>query len=228
MELLSIEEPGFHDWLQTEREQFPLLACGVYARLLDQAQTAGRLEEALTAGLKLVLLDPLQEHVHRALMRIYAAQGRYDAAKPIWRSGGPAPVAPSRSGDQSFRPGDRAQSERRSRRGRPRQASNCTSTGPRKSACAGPEAMRLNPTARTGTLTLRADVSARRDATSRRPPLSTASMRPQFWVEAYLAAVRHVRARRERHHVQRRYEMRPDFRLNTFRRALPYRNAEIL
>src|SRR5262249_26001097 len=25
-------------------------------------------------------LDPLQEHVHRALMRLYAAQGRYDAA----------------------------------------------------------------------------------------------------------------------------------------------------
>ena len=45
------EEPGFQDWLQTEREQFPLLACGVYARLLDQAQTAGRLEDALTAGL---------------------------------------------------------------------------------------------------------------------------------------------------------------------------------
>jgi hypothetical protein len=50
--------------LQTKREQFPLLACRVYARLLDQAQTAGRLEQALTAGLKPVLLDPMQ-----ALMR---------------------------------------------------------------------------------------------------------------------------------------------------------------
>jgi DNA-binding SARP family transcriptional activator len=90
MEGLSIEEPGFQDWLQTEREQVPLLACGVYARLLDQAQTAGRLEEALTAGLKLVLLDPSQEHVHRALMRIYAAQGDTTRQKPIWRSGWPS------------------------------------------------------------------------------------------------------------------------------------------
>src|SRR5262249_46885810 len=35
---------------------------------------------ALSHGLKLLSLDPLQEQVHRALMRIYAAQGRHDAA----------------------------------------------------------------------------------------------------------------------------------------------------
>src|SRR5262249_2498164 len=40
----------------------------------------GRLEEALTHGLALIALDPLQEHVHRALMRLYASQGRHDAA----------------------------------------------------------------------------------------------------------------------------------------------------
>ena len=34
----------------------------------------------MTFGLKLLSLDPLQEHVHRALMRLYAAQGRHDAA----------------------------------------------------------------------------------------------------------------------------------------------------
>jgi hypothetical protein len=38
------------------------------------------LEEALARGLKLLAFDPLQEHVHRTLMRIYAAQGRHDAA----------------------------------------------------------------------------------------------------------------------------------------------------
>jgi hypothetical protein len=36
--------------------------------------------EALTRGLKLVSLDPLREHVHRALMRLYAAQGHHNAA----------------------------------------------------------------------------------------------------------------------------------------------------
>jgi hypothetical protein len=34
----------------------------------------------LTHGLQLLSLDPLQERVHRALMRLYAAQGRHDAA----------------------------------------------------------------------------------------------------------------------------------------------------
>jgi TolB-like protein len=47
---------------------------------MERAEQGGRQEEALALGLKLLSLDPLQEHVHRALMRIYAAQGRYDAA----------------------------------------------------------------------------------------------------------------------------------------------------
>jgi adenylate cyclase len=47
---------------------------------MERAEHDGRLEEALTHGLKLLLVDPLQEHVHRALMRLYAAQGRHDAA----------------------------------------------------------------------------------------------------------------------------------------------------
>ena len=34
----------------------------------------------MNSGLKLLSLDPLQENVHRTLMRLYAAQGRHDAA----------------------------------------------------------------------------------------------------------------------------------------------------
>jgi TolB-like protein/Tfp pilus assembly protein PilF len=44
------------------------------------AEHRGAWEEVLTSGLKLIALDPLQEHVHRVLMRAYAAQGRHDAA----------------------------------------------------------------------------------------------------------------------------------------------------
>ena len=80
MEGLSIGEAGFEQWLATERERFRLLACTIYARLMERAEQGGRLEEALTHGLKLISFDPLQEHVHRALMRLYAAQGRHDAA----------------------------------------------------------------------------------------------------------------------------------------------------
>ncbi|QIG47585.1 tetratricopeptide repeat protein [Nordella sp. HKS 07] len=80
MEGLSVGEASFEQWLVTERERFRLLACTVYAQLVERTEHSGKLEEALFFGLKLLSLDPLQEHVHRTLMRLYAAQGRHDAA----------------------------------------------------------------------------------------------------------------------------------------------------
>ena len=80
MEGLAVDEPAFEQWLASERERFRLLSASTYGRVMDLAERDGRLEAALTSGLKLLSLDPLQEHVHRALMRIYAAQGRHDAA----------------------------------------------------------------------------------------------------------------------------------------------------
>ena len=79
MEGLSVGETGFEKWLGSERERFRHLACNIYARLMERAEQGGRLEEALSYGLKLLSLDPLQENVHRLLMRLYAAQGRHDA-----------------------------------------------------------------------------------------------------------------------------------------------------
>lgn len=80
MEGSSVDEPGFEQWLTTERERFRLLACRIYMQLSERAEHKGKYEEALTYCLKLVFLDPLQEHVHRTLMRLYSAQGRHDAA----------------------------------------------------------------------------------------------------------------------------------------------------
>lgn len=80
MEGLSVGEAQYEEWLASERERFRLMTCGIYSRLMKSAEHGGRLEEALTIGLKLLSLDPIQEHVHRALMRLYAAQGRHDAA----------------------------------------------------------------------------------------------------------------------------------------------------
>jgi DNA-binding SARP family transcriptional activator len=80
MEGLSVGEAGFEQWLAAERERFRLLAGRIHARLMERAEQHGRYEEALTHGLKLLSFDPLQEHVHRALMRLYAAQGRLAAA----------------------------------------------------------------------------------------------------------------------------------------------------
>jgi TolB-like protein/Tfp pilus assembly protein PilF len=80
MEGMAVAEPGFEQWLVTERERFRLLASTIHARLLHDAEQGGRPEEALAHGLKLLGLDPLQESVHRTMMRLYATQGRHDAA----------------------------------------------------------------------------------------------------------------------------------------------------
>src|SRR5262249_14536430 len=58
MEGLALSEAGFEQWLTAERERFRLLACGIHARLMERAERDGRLEEALTHGLKLLSLDP--------------------------------------------------------------------------------------------------------------------------------------------------------------------------
>jgi DNA-binding SARP family transcriptional activator/TolB-like protein len=53
---------------------------------------------------------------------------------------------------------------------------------------------------------------------------------PQFWVEAYLAACHAMCGQREQavDHLQRLRAMRPNFRLNNFRRWLPYRSEASL
>ncbi len=70
MEGLSVGEAAFEQWLAGERERFRLLACGIHSRLMKRAEQEGQVEEALAHGLKLLSIDPLQEHVHRALMRL--------------------------------------------------------------------------------------------------------------------------------------------------------------
>lgn len=80
MEGLTVGAASFEQWLAGERERFRLLGCRLSARLMDLEERAGRLEEALILGLKILTSDPLQEHVHRAVMRLYAAQGRHAAA----------------------------------------------------------------------------------------------------------------------------------------------------
>jgi DNA-binding SARP family transcriptional activator len=78
---LSVEGTGgFEEWLLGERERLRELALEGLAKLLAHQRQAGQTEPAIQTGLQLLGLDPLQEAVHRALMRLYAQAGRRGTA----------------------------------------------------------------------------------------------------------------------------------------------------
>src|SRR6267378_6190992 len=76
----AVDEAPFEEWLLAERERLRELALEALARLLANQRNAGASEAAVHTALKLLTLDPLQEPVHRTLMRLYAERGRRGAA----------------------------------------------------------------------------------------------------------------------------------------------------
>ena len=70
----------FEEWLIAERERLREMAIDGLAKLLVHQRSTGAFEAAVQTGLRLVALDPLQESVHRTLMRLYAELGRRPAA----------------------------------------------------------------------------------------------------------------------------------------------------
>jgi DNA-binding SARP family transcriptional activator len=82
-DLLEGISPGsaqFEEWLRAERERLHELALEALAKLLAHRMKLGATEPAIETALRLLSLDPLQEVTHRALMRLYARQGRRAAA----------------------------------------------------------------------------------------------------------------------------------------------------
>ncbi|HEV8642760.1 MAG TPA: AAA family ATPase [Methylomirabilota bacterium] len=77
---LGVVAPTFEDWLMSERERLRELALEAFARLLAHQRAAGATAPAIQSALRLLALDPLQEAVHRTLMRLYVQLGRRDAA----------------------------------------------------------------------------------------------------------------------------------------------------
>jgi len=81
LEGLTLDEPGFEDWLLGERERLRELAIDVLAKLVAHHEAPGGVvERAIQAAVRLLALEPCQEAVHRALMRLYVRQGRQAAA----------------------------------------------------------------------------------------------------------------------------------------------------
>ena len=80
LEGFTIKAGPVEDWLLAERERFRELAQGTLRTLLLRQVDAGPTEAAIRTALRLLSLDPLQEAVHRALMRLYVRQSRRTAA----------------------------------------------------------------------------------------------------------------------------------------------------
>ncbi len=80
MEGFGLNEPEFDYWLSAERALVRTQISSLLSRLIDYCERDKRFENALKYGTRLLALDPLQENIHRKLMRLYVAQGRYDAA----------------------------------------------------------------------------------------------------------------------------------------------------
>jgi DNA-binding SARP family transcriptional activator len=79
-ESLETRAPDFDEWLRTRREQLRERALVVFAQRLADERAAGHTDAAVQLALRLLALDPLQEPVHRALMQLYARQGRAASA----------------------------------------------------------------------------------------------------------------------------------------------------
>jgi DNA-binding SARP family transcriptional activator len=75
-----VDEAPFEEWVLGERERLRELALEALARLLAHQRKTGATAAAIQSALRLLSLDPLQEPVHRALMRLYAEAGRRGTA----------------------------------------------------------------------------------------------------------------------------------------------------
>jgi DNA-binding SARP family transcriptional activator/tetratricopeptide (TPR) repeat protein len=80
LEGVSVSEAPFEDWLRTERERLREMAIESLAKLLGHQIRTGASERAVQIAIRLLGLDPAQESVHRALMRLHAQHGRRAAA----------------------------------------------------------------------------------------------------------------------------------------------------
>jgi DNA-binding SARP family transcriptional activator len=80
LEGLDVGEPPFEEWHTVERERLRELALDALAKLLRHQMDAQASDAAVRTALRTLALDPLQEVVHRALMRLYLDQGRRAAA----------------------------------------------------------------------------------------------------------------------------------------------------
>ncbi len=68
--------PGFEEWVIVERERLFLLLLRALTSLIQGFIARNERDEAIAACQRLLVLDPLQEDIHRLLMRLYWETGQ--------------------------------------------------------------------------------------------------------------------------------------------------------
>ena len=79
------DSPEFDDWQFFTAEELQRELAGALSRLVDARVLTGDLDLAVQAARRRLGLDPLHEAAHRTLMRLYAWQGRREAALRQYR-----------------------------------------------------------------------------------------------------------------------------------------------
>ena len=77
---LRVSAPAFEEWRTVERERLHELVLEALVKLLREQARTDRLDSATQTAVRILAIDPLQEAVHRALMRLLLRQGRRAAA----------------------------------------------------------------------------------------------------------------------------------------------------
>jgi DNA-binding SARP family transcriptional activator len=80
LEGFTIGEERFDQWMIAERERLRRLAIRIHTDLLERQARAGQVDRAIATAQRALRIDPLQESVHRSLMRLFMQRGDLLAA----------------------------------------------------------------------------------------------------------------------------------------------------
>lgn len=88
----QIDEEKFDQWVLAERDRLHRMALRAHANLVEQLTRSGSMDEAIAIAQQSLRIDPLQESIHRTLMRLYQQSGdllnalqQYDSCAKLLR-----------------------------------------------------------------------------------------------------------------------------------------------
>jgi DNA-binding SARP family transcriptional activator len=88
----QIDEEKFDQWVLAERDRLHRMALRAHVSLVEQLARSGSLDEAIAIAQQALRVDPLQESMHRTLMKLYQQSGdllnalqQYDSCAKILR-----------------------------------------------------------------------------------------------------------------------------------------------